>query len=360
MSNIIHSFDLVVDRDNDSKNISFHKNTSCDSNEVFHEYKMSFTDAKTNLTADQRLSLLDFFFAKPLSEKEFRDALLKRAGWIKKDDTPDTASLYKTLLSVAGIENSIFFAPSISYSDFEKFGFYMFDTDKIKKGESSCCVNHPRAILRRDFPPLSAKLDGNMKVSISFKDNKEVEPKIQCLFRHLRNAIAHDNTYFINDKVLFIDYDKSGKISGAVLFKQQTLFDWIKLVNNGKTHTGYVLKCTNDESLYLCKIETHPLLINSPFNLMLKANEIRIEKKHINGKTSSWSDTTDISITVQESIKGVTGVVVDKENSSNILIAKISTAADAKGEYRITVPMKFSSINEKNQKAEQLCLYLSL
>lgn len=360
MADVLHSFDLALDNEGDNKNFEFHKNLSCSSNVFFHEHKISFTDAETQLSAEQRLSLLNFFFVKTLSEKEFRDEQLKRTLWVTSDDKPATNSLYKALIKVAGLTDSIYYTSSILFSDFGSFGFYMFDANNIKKGVASCCVEHPRAILARKIPELTAKLDSDMKVNVSFKDHKEVEPKIQCLFRHLRNAIAHDNTYFIGDKVLFIDYDRSGcSLTGAVLLSIQTLFKWITLVNNGRTETGYVLKVDDESRVVLHKIDGHPLLMQTDFNLALKVADIKIKKRVTKGKKTSWVDTTDIILTVQENIKNVNGITVDQITPADIILGAISNPTQTTGEYRITIPMKFSSLHEKDVRDEKLFLFIN-
>lgn len=360
MADVLHSFDLALDNEGDNKNFEFHKNLSCSSKVVFHKNKISFTDAETQLSAEQRLSLLNFFFVKTLSEKEFRDEQLKRTLWVTSDDKPATNSLYKALIKVAGLTDSIYYASSILFPDFDSFGFYMFDANNIKNGVASCCVEHPRAILARKIPELTAKLDSNMKVNVSFKDNKEVEPKIQCLFRHLRNAIAHDNTYFIGDKVLFIDYDPSGRgLTGAVLLSSQTLFDWITLVNNGRTKTGYVLKLDDNSRVLLHKIDEHPLLMQTDFNLWLKSTDIKIEKRVTVQKKTSWADTKEIVLTPQNSINTVNEIIVKQTTPADIIIGDISNPNNTSGKYRITIPMKFSSLHEKDARDESLFLFIN-
>lgn len=360
MADLPYSFDLTLDNDADSKNIDYHKNIACESNELFHEHKISFTDSETHLSAEQRLSLLNFFFVKTLSEKEFRDAYLKKVHWITSDDKPDASALYTSLLKVAGLTDSIYFTSKISHSNLEAFGFYRFNPSSIKNGVASCCVEHPRAILEREIPPLTAKMDNNMKVNVSFKDNKEVEPKIQCLFRHLRNAIAHDNTYFIGDKVLFVDYDRSGKeTTAAVLLYQQTLFNWITLVNSGRTHTGYVLGFNSDSKVVLQKIDEHPLLMKPDFNLMIKTTAIKIEKKVAGKKTSSWVDTTEIKLSVQEELKSVSGITVSETSSTETVIGNVINETHSTGEFRITIPMRFSSLQEKDTRDDKMFLFIS-
>lgn len=57
------------------------------------------------------------------------------------------------------------------------------------------------------------------------KDTKETEP--QCLLRHLRNSIAHNNVYISNagnrKYILFEDFNKNRKLTARILLSQTDL-----------------------------------------------------------------------------------------------------------------------------------------
>lgn len=57
------------------------------------------------------------------------------------------------------------------------------------------------------------------------------EARMVCLFRHIRNAIAHGNTYqFKNGNILL--EDKLGeRLTARILIKYKTLTDWIKVID---------------------------------------------------------------------------------------------------------------------------------
>ncbi len=91
----------------------------------------------------------------------------------------------------------------------------------------------------------------------SKKRNKQIDiatPRIACLIpftiadeempkakvgeaenvlTHIRNAFAHGNTYYFDNKyVLFEDKDQRGSITARILMPQQSLVDWIHLIDH--------------------------------------------------------------------------------------------------------------------------------
>lgn len=56
--------------------------------------------------------------------------------------------------------------------------------------------------------------------------------KAECLFTHIRNAMAHGNTFFFdNGNVLLEDKDK-GKITAMILISVQSLVEWIRIIDS--------------------------------------------------------------------------------------------------------------------------------
>ncbi len=93
------------------------------------------------------------------------------------------------------------------------------------------------------------KLDPNDDVEIDhlgivcltpFFIESEQKPKkrygdAESILTHIRNAFAHGNTYFFNNgNVLLTDKDNRGKLTASILIKQQTLIDWIKLIDSNE------------------------------------------------------------------------------------------------------------------------------
>ena len=75
-----------------------------------------------------------------------------------------------------------------------------------------------------------------------FSISDEERPKPKCgdaesVLTHIRNSFAHGNTYFFdNGNVLFEDKDNRGTITARMLLKQQTLLDWIFLIDSERKY----------------------------------------------------------------------------------------------------------------------------
>ena len=55
----------------------------------------------------------------------------------------------------------------------------------------------------------------------------------ESVLTHIRNAFAHGNTYYFeNQFVLFEDKDQKGIITARIILAQQTLIDWISLIDS--------------------------------------------------------------------------------------------------------------------------------
>lgn len=68
----------------------------------------------------------------------------------------------------------------------------------------------------------------------------------ESVLTHIRNSLAHGNTYFFeNGNVLFEDKDMRGVITARIILKQQTLLDWISLIDKDQQY--YVLHDVSKE-----------------------------------------------------------------------------------------------------------------
>lgn len=126
--------------------------------------------------------------------------LLKKYGWEK--EKPNTYSeLEKKLLKNANINYE-------NYNIIEKrISEQMLINISLNK---KICPMHPRAILRKKYD----------------------ENRIECLFRHIRNAITHNRIFTLNnDLILLEDIDKYKNISARILITKQNLLNWIKIVD---------------------------------------------------------------------------------------------------------------------------------
>ena len=90
------------------------------------------------------------------------------------------------------------------------------------------CVAHPRAVMIINNEVVYTE-DSKFEV-------KTKETRMACLFRHIRNALAHNLTYsFDNGNIMLEDMESDNNNTTArILLKKETLLDWIKIIENKK------------------------------------------------------------------------------------------------------------------------------
>ncbi len=89
---------------------------------------------------------------------------------------------------------------------------------------SLICPVHPRIVVQQKY---SVTVDENEKITFAGGG----ENRIVCLFRHIRNAFAHGNTYFFDNGTVLLEDKDGSKITAEILVNQQTLLDWIKIID---------------------------------------------------------------------------------------------------------------------------------
>ena len=169
--------------------------------------------------------LWDFYVTHTISGGSGLERSVSDYGWKKDDNKKDGyPALEKELIAKAGLSNSICFIRSATCKD---------TLSAMDLSNYAICVEHPRAVLLQKY---STTVDENEKISFSGGG----ENHVNCLFRHIRNSFAHGNTYFFdNGTILLEDMDKS-RVTAAILVRQQTLLDWIALIDKDKRF--YILK----------------------------------------------------------------------------------------------------------------------
>lgn len=178
----------------------------------------------------------DFYVTHAISGGTGLERTVEDYGWSKTENKKDGyPAIECSLIEKAKLKNNICFIRAKKCND--TLGAMDLSNDLI-------CVSHPRAVLLRNY---TLSVDENER--ISFAGSSAAENQVVCLFRHLRNAIAHGNTYFFeNGFVLLEDKDKSS-ISASILIQQQTLLDWISVIDRNKKYYVLVDKCAR------CKTE---------------------------------------------------------------------------------------------------------
>jgi len=92
------------------------------------------------------------------------------------------------------------------------------------------CIEHPRAVLMQNYS-FSILENGVPKI-------ENAETRMECLFRHIRNSIAHNHTYvFDNGFIMLEDYDsKSKEVTARILIHKTALLRWIHVIKKDNAH----------------------------------------------------------------------------------------------------------------------------
>lgn len=208
---------------------------------IIEQFESIVSNEENEYSYSSILKLIDFYLLHPLNEEKHAQAILRdRYHWrIKSKDKsgneilklyPD--KLFHTMLELSGLKDNI----SFTYTDKQtKKLLQAMDLDN-----SHICSLHTRAVLNMDCKMKIVEDDeGDLSVQIS-----EHEAGYRCLFRHIRNAFAHNNVFFFeNGNVLLKDYQRDGyktkdkKVTAAILMKFDTLFEWIRLIETDQERT---------------------------------------------------------------------------------------------------------------------------
>ena len=193
----------------------------CESNKVdIHKYHKSITC----IYSERKLvDVLDFYLFHPLILKDekqnarFDQKCLKEYGWFGTRGRNSLSCLEGKLLRCAEIGS-----------------FCILKSDKITETATSLgldgdriCVEHPRAIMKQ-LSEITLLENGQIRIN-------DKEKRLVCLFRHIRNSIAHNCTYlFENGNVMFDDYedDDLKNLTARIIMNQNTLVEWIKIICN--------------------------------------------------------------------------------------------------------------------------------
>jgi hypothetical protein len=187
---------------------------SCDHEKVkFTGYKKSIYDS--DIPKNHLALIWEFYVTRTLtSEGKGLSRKLNDYGW----NGNDYRSLEKQLCKIASMkQNDMLLIRSKSISE----------TMKAMDMDEAGCPHCSRMIMKRDF-------------SIESNENDELkffysEPRVYCLFRHIRNSLAHSQIYlFDNDFVMFEDKEDK-TITAKILIPRGALLDWIWIIDkNGK------------------------------------------------------------------------------------------------------------------------------
>lgn len=165
--------------------------------------------------ASQTVKIIDFYlFHAPIlkndkSSNAFGLKSLKEFGWIGPQ-------------ALSKLEGQLLKASNISFFCFIKSDTIDGTLESMNLGDR-ICVEHPRAVLKQNAKAFIHE-DGGTEL-------RQQETRMECLFRHIRNSLAHNHTYlFNNGNIMLEDTDDNGKISARILMPKLALLTWIDIV----------------------------------------------------------------------------------------------------------------------------------
>ena len=194
----------------------------CDAHLVeFSQYRKSLAEV---LSHADFTSVYDFFVLHaPILksaeiENEFGQRSLRFYNWISN---PQMNRLERELLRTAGLSSFIMLKSDT-----------IIETLQAMQLRETGCTEHPRAVLQQNFV-VKILEDGTIQV---IND----ETRMQCLFRHVRNALAHNRTFSLpNSMIMLQDEDgKSKKITARLLLPAAALSQWITVIKENSTKSG--------------------------------------------------------------------------------------------------------------------------
>ena len=178
---------------------------------------------QSSFTPDQIAIIWDFYVTKAIAEsasqrRRANDYGLKELPW-------------KEMLLAAGVSTNnvkVLLANSINKT--------LVDFDlEITEGKGTEKRNRAIEI---DIPKILCL------TPYSIADEEKPKARVgdaESVLTHIRNAFAHGNTYFFdNQMVLLEDKDQRGTVTARMILRNQTLLDWISLIDSAQRF--YVLK----------------------------------------------------------------------------------------------------------------------
>lgn len=181
------------------------------------KYKKSIFES--NITEEEKNELIDFYiFNAPVLKNNKNpngfNKSLKDYGWGTRQN--NCQKLERALLKASSLQSFVFIK-----------SWQIKNTLTNMDLNDSICISHERAVL---------KLNGKAEIE---EDGLfrfvESENRMESLFRHIRNSLAHNRTFvFDNGFILLEDCDENENISARILVKIQTLIEWITILKSPK------------------------------------------------------------------------------------------------------------------------------
>lgn len=194
-----------------------------------HGYNHTCSEAKVNIAQYKSTintssfskveisRIWEFYVSKSPAEQSSQSISLLNYGWANNNNRENGFHVLEKALVGTADNLTLCFVRAKTIKD---------TLSAMDLANDSICICHPRGVLMQEF---EYQHDENETVRVESK-----EARVRCLFRHIRNAFAHGNTYFLpNDMVMFEDKERgsSGKITTRLLMPQQALLKWMTIVD---------------------------------------------------------------------------------------------------------------------------------
>lgn len=202
---------------------------------------------ESNYNAKAVELIWDFYVTHTLSGGSGMSRTQKDYGW-----NSSTKELEEGLKDVAGIDGFHFVrAKSITQS-----------LRAMDLADEEICAVHPRSVMKQNYTVSISETE-----ELSLKND---ESRIVSIFRHIRNALAHGNTYFFDNGYILLE-DKNNndrkhskadddpekakenelkQITAEILIKEETLLEWIfKIDKDEKYYSREMLEDDSNGSI---------------------------------------------------------------------------------------------------------------
>lgn len=139
------------------------------------------------------------------------------------------------------LERELLKAANMSSFCFVKSSSISLTLDQMQLGTGNWCFSHPRAVLKQEY---NCNVLETGKAEITTK-----ETRMECLFRHIRNSLAHNHVYvFNNGNIVLEDTDvQGGEITARILLSKSALLEWIRIVKKESVNISSLPKVPSEE-----------------------------------------------------------------------------------------------------------------
>ena len=197
----------------------FNENYQHSCNSVKYSLEKYRADLSKHIAADEYSRIISFYLTQaPIQNKNtgetFGPRSLMQLGWCGNSDLN---ALESKLLTSSSISSFLFLKSSSINATLQAMNL-----------EGEICIEHPRCVIQRTVKKLRYNEDGT--IACEYTDSS----RMQCLFRHIRNGIAHGRTcWFDNGMILIEDIGGDGKtLTARILLSKDALLRWIDIVEN--------------------------------------------------------------------------------------------------------------------------------